>query len=229
MADPRDSLQHTDAGTLRQRAGWALAAAVGAGYLRLIRATMRLRRDGAATALPDDGGPVIYAFWHEQLAMMPWVQFRPPTVVPISRSKDGEITARLFAHLGVEPVRGSSTRGGMIAARGMIAAARHGRDLGITPDGPRGPAREVQPGASWIARATGRPLLPVAFSCSRSRRLGSWDRMLLPLPFARGLFVYGEHLWVARESDPDDLEAADRELATRLAEVTDRAASMLLT
>ncbi len=203
-----------------------LIAPVGAAYLRLVHATMRLTREGAALALPKDGGPVIYCFWHEQLAMMPWVQFRPPTAVPVSRSRDGEVTARLFAYLGVKPVRGSTTRGGAAAARGMLRAAQRGLDLGITPDGPRGPARKVQQGATWIAKATGRPLLPVAFNCSRSRRLRSWDRMLMPLPFARGAFVYGPHLWVPRDADEPALASADQKLAEQLAEVTQRAEAL---
>lgn len=215
--------------SLTDRLVAAAVPALGAGYLRFVRATMRLRREGAETALPEDGGPVIYCFWHEQLAMMPWVQFRPPTVVPISRSRDGDYTTELFARLGVEATRGSSSLAGAAAARGMIQAARRGRDLGITPDGPRGPARRVQPGATWIARATGRPLLPVAFTCRPSVRLRSWDRMLLPVPFARGQFVYGEHLWVPRETAPEALEDADTELARRLDQVTRRAESLLLT
>lgn len=218
MAAPR--------GALRSLA-LAVVPALGAGYLRLVRATTRLSRVGADTALPDDDGPVIYCFWHEQLVMMPWVQFRPPTVVPISRSEDGEITARLFGWLGVEAVRGSSSRGGALAARGMLGAAREGRDLGITPDGPRGPAREVQPGATWVARATGRPLLPVAFACTRFRRLGTWDRMILPLPLGRGVFVYGEHLWVPGEADAEALVRADRLLADRLDQVGEQAAQSL--
>ncbi len=215
-----------DAETLRAFSPRTLVAPLGAAYLRLVRATMRLTREGAEEALPADGRPVIYCFWHEQLAMMPWVQFRPPTAVPISRSRDGEVTARLFAYLGVKPVRGSSTRGGAAAARGMLRAAQRGLDLGITPDGPRGPARVVQPGATWIAKATGRPLLPVAFNCSRSRRLRSWDRMLMPLPFARGVFVYGPHLWVPRDADESALLRADHKLAEQLADVTERAAAL---
>ncbi len=206
----------------------ALVAPLGAAYLRLVHATMRVTREGAADALPEDGGPVIYTFWHEQLAMMPWVQFRPPTSVPISRSRDGAVMARLFAYLGVDAVRGSSSRGGATAARGMLRAAQRGRDLGITPDGPRGPARIVQPGATWIAKATGRPLLPVAFDCSRCWRLRSWDRMLLPLPFAHGVFVYGPHLWVPRDADAAALASADRRLAQQLGELTDRASSVIL-
>jgi len=207
----------------------ALLPPLGAGYLRFVRRTMRLTTEGEATALPADGGPMIYAFWHEQLVMMPWMQFRPPTVAPISRSDDGDFTTELFARVGVEAVRGSSSRDGAIAARGMIAAARAGRDTGLTPDGPRGPARIVQPGATWIARATGCPLLPVAFASTPVGRLRTWDRMLLPLPFARGVFVYGEHLYVPRETTADGLIEADAELAARIAAVTERAETILLT
>ena len=207
----------------------ALLPPVGAAYLRFVRRTMRLSREGAETALPEDGTPVVYCFWHEQLAMMPWVQFRPPTVVPVSQSRDGDFTAGLFARLGVEATRGSSSRGGALAARGMVAAARAGRDLGVTLDGPRGPARVIQPGATWVARAAGCVLLPVGFACSRYRRLGSWDRLVVPLPFARGVFVYGQHLHIPRDTPRDELAAADRELARRVDDATKRAESMLLT
>ena len=214
---------------LADRLVQALVPRVGAAYLRFVRRTMRLSREGADTALPHDGTPVVYCFWHEKLAMMPWVQFRPPTVVHVSRSRDGDFTAGLFARLGVEATRGSSSRGGALAARGMVAAARDGRDLGITLDGPRGPARVVQPGATWVARAAGCALLPVGFACSRYRRLGSWDRMVIPLPFSRGVFVYGEHLYVPRDTPRDELLAADQELARRVEEVTKRAETILLT
>jgi len=190
-------------------------ALLGASYLRLVRRTTRIERIGAC--LPADGGPVIYAFWHEQLAMMPWVQFRPPTVVPISRSDDGEVTTRIFGHLGVEPVRGSSSRGGAAAARGLMRAAAAGRDMGVTLDGPRGPARVIQPGAVWIARATGRPLLPVSYACTRHRRLGTWDRMVLPVPFGRGVFAYDRLLWVSRAGETAALQEAGNELSRRLA------------
>jgi lysophospholipid acyltransferase (LPLAT)-like uncharacterized protein len=211
------------------RIAQAMLPVVGAGYLRFVRATMRLTREGAESALPADGRPVIYCFWHEQLAMMPWVQFRPPTVVPISASRDGDYTTGIFRRLGVEPTRGSSSRAGASAARGLITAARAGRDLGITLDGPRGPARVIQPGATWVARATGAALLPAAFACSRYRRIGSWDRMVIPLPFSRGVFVYGEHLYIPRDATRESLIGADEELARRVEQVTKRAETILLT
>jgi lysophospholipid acyltransferase (LPLAT)-like uncharacterized protein len=205
-----------------------LVPPLGAAWLRLVRSTMRLRWEGADEALPDDGGPVIYAFWHSQLAMMPWVQLRPPSVIPISQSQDGEWTARLFCRLQVEAVRGSSTRGGVTALRGMVKAARAGKDLAITPDGPRGPARVVQPGAIWIARLTGRPLLPVAFACRPAMRVGSWDRILVPVPLSRGVFVYGDPLWIPRTADEAACAQACDELAGCLDDLTERAQQRLL-
>ena len=203
--------------------------AVGAACLRFARATMRLDYEGREGALPEDGGPVIYAFWHSQLALMPWVQLRPPSVVPISLSKDGEWTARLFSRLGVESVRGSTTRGGASALRHMVRAARSGKDLAITPDGPKGPAERVQSGSIWLARVTGRPLLPVAFACRPLVRARSWDRMVFPLPFGKGIFEYGELLWVPRDADAGACERARQELAARIRALTERARERLVT
>jgi lysophospholipid acyltransferase (LPLAT)-like uncharacterized protein len=188
---------------------------------------MRLSYHGRDAALPADGGPLIYAFWHAQLALMPWVQLRPPSVVPVSRSRDGEWTARLFERLEADTVRGSTSRGGATALRGLVRAARAGKDLAITPDGPKGPAGRVQPGAVWLARLTGRPLLPVAFAARPCLHVGSWDRMIVPLPLSRGAFEYGEHLWVPRDANEEVTEEARRELETRIAATTERARERL--
>lgn len=206
----------------------ACVPSLGALWLRLARLTMRLRWVGAGGALPEDGGPVIYAFWHSQLAMMPWAQLRPPSVVPISRSRDGEWTARLFRHLAVEPVRGSSSRGGVSALKGLVRASRRGRDLAITPDGPRGPAERAKAGAVWLAQVSERPLLPLAFACRPALRLNSWDRLLVPLPFGTGVFLYGEPLWVPAGVKGDGREAFRLELQRRLRELSARAARELL-
>jgi lysophospholipid acyltransferase (LPLAT)-like uncharacterized protein len=141
----------------------------------------------------------------------------------VSRSKDGEWTARLFTKLGAETVRGSTSRGGATALRGLVRAAKEGKDLAITPDGPRGPAERVQPGAVALARLSGRPLLPVAFACRPCLRAGSWDRMIVPLPFGRGLFEYGEALWVPRDADAEASEKARLELERRITEATESA------
>lgn len=215
-------------GELADRLGRAVAPRAGSAWLRLCRATLRLRWEGRESALPDDGGPVIYAFWHHQLAMMPWVQLRPPSVVAISRSRDGDLTARLFAGLDVEAVRGSSSRGGAGALKGLVRAAREGRDLAITPDGPRGPSRVAKDGATRLARLTGRPLLPVAFECRPRIRLRTWDRLVLPVPFGRGVFAYGELMWLDGDSDAEACEAAAAELGRRLDSLSRSAAHALL-
>ncbi len=97
--------------------------------------------------------------------------------------------------------------------RSLLRRAEDGWDLAFTPDGPRGPASAVQPGVVLAAAATGLPIQPVAVAASRARRLRSWDRFLVPLPFAAVHFVYGEPLTVPRRGD---LAAAARELANRL-------------
>ena len=215
--------------TVSQRAVLAVVPRLGAGWLRLTRGSMRVRWEGREDALPGDGGPVVYCFWHSQLAMMPWVQLRPPSVVAISRSYDGDITARLFARVAVESVRGSTSRGGGAALRGLLRAVRRGQDLAITPDGPRGPRERAQQGAAWLAQASGRPLLPVAFACRPSVRLRTWDRLVFPLPLSRGVFVYGKRLRVAREGGADALHTATEELDKRLRQATERARSLLVT
>ena len=205
------------------RLALAVVPVLGAAWLRGTQATMRLSFHGKESALPPDGGPLIYAFWHSQLGLMPWMQLRPPSVVPVSRSKDGEWTARLFARLNAETVRGSTSRGGATALRGLVCAARAGKDLAITPDGPKGPAERVQPGAVWLARLSGRPLLPVAFACRPCVRVGSWEEMLFPIPFSRGVFEYGELLWVPRDAAEAAVEEARVELERRINAATDRA------
>ena len=109
-----------------------------------------------------------------------------------------------------------------------MKAARSGKDLAITPDGPRGPARVVQPGAIWVAKLTGRPLLPVAFACRPAIKVGSWDRISVPVPFSRGVFVYGDPLWIAEDADTEACASGCEELAALLDALTERAQQQLL-
>lgn len=104
---------------------------------------------------------------------------------------------------GFSQAWGSSTRGGARGLRGMLRGLKEGFDVGITPDGPKGPPRVVRPGVLTLSRLSGRPIIPVSFSARRHRRLNSWDRTLLPYPFTRGVFVYGEPLFVTRDADED--------------------------
>jgi lysophospholipid acyltransferase (LPLAT)-like uncharacterized protein len=133
--------------------------------------------------------------------------------VLVSQSKDGELIARTVARLGIDSSRGSSSRGGIAGMRSLLRKAAEGWDIAFTPDGPRGPLREVQPGVILAAAATGLPILPVAIAASRAKLLRSWDRFIVPLPFSTVHFAYGEPLVVERRGD---LEAAAAELKKRL-------------
>ena len=133
---------------------------------------------------------VIFSFWHDQLLLMVKAP-RGAAKALISASKDGELIARTIAYFGLGVIRGSSTRGGGRAFRELVREARQNVDLGITPDGPKGPRHQIKEGVLLLARMTKRPIIPLAFACSRGHRFGSWDRFLLPFPFSRGVLVYG--------------------------------------
>lgn len=197
--------------------GWRMAAgsSAAAWLVRLLGATTRIRHhgDGEVRAREAAGERFILAFWHRHLLLMPYAYRGRRIAVLISRHRDGELAARAMQRLGIESVRGSSTRGGAAGLRGLLKKARRGYDLGFVPDGPKGPAGVAKPGVAAAAVATGYPIVPVALAASRCRRVGSWDRMVVPLPFARVHFVYGTAMTVP---DRDRIEAATAELGRRL-------------
>ena len=186
-----------------------------AGLIRALRATVRLRHHGDAMQRGWEarGERFILAFWHRHLLLMPYAYRGRRISVLVSQSRDGELIARTVARLGIDASRGSSSRGGAAGMRSLLRKAAEGWDLAFTPDGPRGPAAEVQPGVILAAAATGLPVQPVALAASRARHLRSWDRFVVPLPFATVHFVYGEPLRVERRGD---VAAAAAELKRRL-------------
>jgi lysophospholipid acyltransferase (LPLAT)-like uncharacterized protein len=193
----------------------ALAAALAAGLIRLLRATIRLVHHGDAEMrrMERAGERFLIAFWHRHILLMPYCYRGSRITVLVSRHRDGELIARTVAHFGIHSSRGSSTRGGIAGARELLRRLREGYDLAVTPDGPKGPVGVVKPGVVQVAAVARVPIQPVALAASRCRRLKSWDRFLIPLPFARAHLVYGEPMWVERE---EDLDAAALELGRRL-------------
>jgi lysophospholipid acyltransferase (LPLAT)-like uncharacterized protein len=186
-----------------------------AGFIRGLRATLRLRHHGDERIREWErtGTHFILAFWHRHLLLMPYAYGGKKISVLVSQSKDGELIARTVARLGIDSSRGSSSRGGIAGMRSILRKAAEGWDIAFTPDGPRGPLREVQPGVILAAASTGLPILPVAIAASRAKLLCSWDRFLVPLPFSTVHLVYGEPLVVERRGD---LGAAAAELKRRL-------------
>ncbi len=145
------------------------------------------------------GEQVIFSSWHDQLLLLGAVYKGPGAKLLISASKDGELIARTMAYFGLGAVRGSSSRGGRAAFVQLLALSNEPVDLGVTPDGPRGPRHILKDGVIQLARLSGRPVVPLAFVCSRGHRFNSWDRFLLPYPFGRGVFAYGEPVWFKAE------------------------------
>jgi len=194
-------------------------------YIRLLHATMRIEYRGAGAlerARAGDGRYVL-AFWHSRFVMMPYVYPDSRIAVLASRHRDAQRLGRILRRFGIRTVLGSSTRGGAEGLRAMMRAVRDGHDLGITPDGPRGPRRHAKPGVVAVARWTGLAIVPVTFSAAPAVRLRSWDRTLVPRPFARGLFVYGEPIRIPRDLDEDGVERHRRAIESALDRLTDEA------
>lgn len=197
---------------------------IAAGYIRLVWLTGRWRVVNGSV-LADrvaDGRPVIVCFWHGRMLMMPNV--RPsgaPMTVLISHHRDGVFISRTLAHLGVDTIAGSTSRGGGNALIAMVHALRRGVYVAITPDGPRGPRMRVAPGAVTAAKLSGACLVPASYSARWRRVSGSWDRMLIPLPFTRGIVRFGTPIEVPRNADEAVSDRLRRKLETDLIELTD--------
>lgn len=193
--------------------------------VRLLAATWRYEvATGAPAALElaRRGGPVLLCGWHQSLLpLSAWLLNGPLRVghVPtflVSRSRDGELVSRLLRLWGARTVRGSSSRGGAEGLRALHRAIRKERASVVTlADGPRGPERQFKPGTLVLAQVNAAPLIPLACLASSAWQLGSWDRLLVPKPFARIRIALGPPVEVDRELD----EAGRATLAVAMAEL----------
>lgn len=164
----------------------SLLPPVAAGLIRTVARSMRYETRGheAVDGLYREGRHIILAFWHAQQLMIPIGYRGTGSHVLISQHGDGEIIARIIARFGHEAVRGSSTRGGAGALRALIKLGRSGRDVVVTPDGPKGPRHVVKLGVIQLAKVTGLPIVPLAFACSKKNSLragtDTWSRIHSP-------------------------------------------------
>ncbi|MFN8627253.1 MAG: lysophospholipid acyltransferase family protein [Candidatus Binatia bacterium] len=166
------------------------------------------------------GEQMILAFWHDRVLLLPPAYRGRKLCIMNSQHRDGEIATRALARWGIRSVRGSATRGGAAGFLQLVAAYRDGYDLAIVPDGPRGPRHVAKPGIVHLARATGAPIVPVTYAARRKRRLHSWDRLIVPWPFTRVVYVAGEPIAVPRDADDAAVEALRRELQECLDRIT---------
>ena len=157
-------------------------------YIRFVHYTSfkTYEIDDAAKPYMQGKKPLLFAFWHARLLMMPML--RPPgrkMNVLISTHRDGELISRAMNNFGFETIRGSSTRGGSSAAIKAVKALQLGENVAITPDGPKGPAQKIQGGIIDIAAMSNVPIIAITSSASRNKRMRSWDRFMVSLPFGR--------------------------------------------
>lgn len=209
----------------------AAIAAIGYPLIALLGATLRWRVEGLhhIDHIAASGRQPIMAFWHGRILSATYYFRRRGIVVITSENFDGEWIARIIERFGYGTARGSSTRGARRATRELVTALRSGRAVGITIDGPKGPARIAQPGAAWLAGATGHPILPFHLEASRHWTIRSWDRTQIPKPFSTVALVVGEPLDVQHGLEKDGLEVVRGELEKRLAVLETRAQRVLAT
>lgn len=221
--------------TLSRRILFTIFAPVAVLFLKLTWASFRYRVHGFENIRKtvEEGEPVIFAFWHESLLTACWymaelMKTKANIGFLISPSVDGEFTVMMLAYFNGSAIRGSGTRSGATAIRGLYRAIRRDKiSPGITLDGPKGPRRRCKPGAVMIARMTGTPIVPVATAASRSFRPKSWDRHLVPYPLAVVPIVLGEPYTVANEGGDEVLEEQRVDLEERLHHLTERAEALV--
>ncbi|MBF0281686.1 MAG: lysophospholipid acyltransferase family protein [Zetaproteobacteria bacterium] len=142
----------------------------------------------------------LLAFWHARLLMMPYAFRQWQGYMLISDHRDGGFIADTMRLIGIRTIRGSTTRGGARAMLQMLRKVKQEAcDLGITPDGPKGPREVVQQGTVQMAIKSGLPILPVCYASDRCWRANSWDHFYIPKPFSRGVMVYGEYVYLTAE------------------------------
>jgi lysophospholipid acyltransferase (LPLAT)-like uncharacterized protein len=199
-------------------------------YIRFVGWSGRWQILGAdlPEGLVEQGRPFIVAFWHGRLLMMSRSWRYPERVhVLISAHRDGQLISRTIAHFGSKIVVGSKRRGGVGAAREITRLLKGGEVVAVTPDGPRGPRMRVSEGIIALAILGDVPIIPLTYACRPRKIFSSWDRFNLPLPFCRGVFIWGEAIEIPKGADDRIKEAKRLHLECALHEITNTADTML--
>jgi lysophospholipid acyltransferase (LPLAT)-like uncharacterized protein len=171
----------------------AAARPVISSVVRVLAASWRIRlvHEERWRVLHEQGQPVVFLLWHEALLPLLWQHRGQEVAIVVSEARDGQYLSDLAASLGYCTLRGSSTRGGARALLGAVRELQAGRSIAFTPDGPRGPRRELKPGVIAAAQRGGGVIVPIHAEADRAWRLHSWDRFMIPQPLAKVLITYG--------------------------------------
>ncbi len=206
-----------------------LIAGLGYPLIALLGSTFRWRVTGLEhlSVIQAAGRQPIMGFWHGRILPATCYFRRRGIVVITSENFDGEWIARIIEKFGFRTARGSTSRGASKALHQLVRDMAAGRPAGFTLDGPRGPRCQAQPGAVWLAKATGNPVLPFHLEAARHWTLPSWDRTQVPKPFSLVALAVGAPVDVPREADDALIEAKRKELERALAELQQRALALL--
>jgi lysophospholipid acyltransferase (LPLAT)-like uncharacterized protein len=189
--------------------GW-----IGFLLIRILAATWRWEIHGYEhfEQLQQQKLPIIYAFWHECILAATVFWRNRGIVVLTSENKDGEYIAHVIHRFGYGSSRGSTSRGAVKGTMGLIRTLKQGEPVAFTVDGPRGPRHQVQQGVTWLSSYSQHPILPFHIEAIRAKRLRSWDRFQIPLPFSRVRADIANPIFVEKEASETTLEEKRLEL-----------------
>lgn len=192
-----------------RQARYAWYGRLGSLLIRLLASTWRIewKVDPTAAPLLQSRARVALAFWHHNILPLCWGFRGREITVLVSESADGEIISQIIHRLGMGTARGSSSRGGVRALLALTRVAETA-PVAVTPDGPRGPRHQLQPGVLLVAQRAGVPIVPLASGARGRKRLKSWDRFLVPLPFARVCILVGAPITLPTALEPGMLIAS---------------------
>lgn len=197
---------------------------IGASAIRLLMSSCRViavkGEERHEDAIRRSGGRAVYATWHQRMSYFFYYGGSRGLTIMVSKSRDGEYAAALASRLGFRCVRGSSTYGGVEALREMIRITREGSLTGMLADGPQGPARIAKIGAPALARAAGIPIVGVVWGADRCWVLNSWDRYMIPKPFARLAIYFCGPIWISQGTRGKEFELCRKRLEDELNEGT---------
>ena len=214
-------------GTVKSSRAMTFAGILGGWLMRLWSLTLRTEMidHSGVTRSAEMQKPVIFVLWHQNLFSIPaaFRRFCPHREVSalISPSKDGSALAAAYRVLRISAVRGSSHRGGAGALIALRKALRRGENIGITPDGPKGPPKVLKPGVIKIAQASGCPIVPIHISYSGFWELNSWDKFRIPYPFSRIKITFCSAIEIPRKLSDEELISHSDALQSKLREHSD--------
>lgn len=208
-----------------------LGPPIGVWLIRAFSLTMSKKIYGLHPFLEalESDKPVILAFWHGRLLMLPifYERYIPYEInMLVSLHTDGQIISKTIESFGIYSIRGSSRRGGKAAVLNMIRMLKNGNTVGFTPDGPRGPGEEAKRGTIEVAYAVKAVVFPVTYAASMQKKLWTWDKFVIPFPFSRLVFVVGDPIELSGNETKEEREALLLELSARMTEIGRRAEAL---